>query len=70
MNNLRDSVVVAFFLMAENAMQKLKNLVGEDADPQECLLKNHQSLRALYGTDKVTNGFYYPDTQDCLMKVC
>lgn len=62
-------VVVAFFLMAEKAMEKLKNLVGEDEDPQECLLKNHQSLRALFGRDKLMNGFYYSETPECVIKV-
>lgn len=68
-NVLSGKVVVAFFLMAERAMDKLKNLVGEDLDPQECLLKNHQSLRALYGHDKITNGFYYSDNAECVVKV-
>ncbi|CAL8127192.1 unnamed protein product [Orchesella dallaii] len=68
-HSLSGKVVVAFFLMTEKAMEKLKNLVGEDLDPQECLLKNHQCLRALYGHDKMMNGFYYSDTPECVIKV-
>ncbi|ODN03301.1 Nucleoside diphosphate kinase 7 [Orchesella cincta] len=67
-HSLNGKVVVAFFLMAEKALEKLTNLVGEDLDPQECLLKNHQSLRALYGHDKMMNGFYYSDTPECIIK--
>jgi hypothetical protein len=58
-----------FFVMGENALAKMKYLVGENMDPKEALLKYHQSLRALYGQDSMRNGFIYGTCPDTTLKV-
>lgn len=73
---LRESVrsldgknVAVFLLMAENALEKMKNLVGSDKNPKEAMLKNHQSLRSLFGMDELRNGFFFSESPGCVLKV-
>jgi len=54
--------------MCENAVEKMRHLVGEDLDPQEALLKYHQSLRALFGLDSVRNGFFYTESPESTLQ--
>lgn len=68
-NSLEGKNVAVFLLMAENALEKLKNLVGVCKDPKEAMLKNHKSLRSLFGVDELRNGFIYSETYECAVKV-
>jgi hypothetical protein len=61
--------VAAFLVMGENALAKMKHLVGEDLDPKEAVLKYHKSLRALYGKDPMRHGFFYSQTPECVIQV-
>ncbi|OXA57533.1 Nucleoside diphosphate kinase 7 [Folsomia candida] len=60
--------VAVFLLMAENALEKMKNLVGSDKNPKEAMLKNHQSLRSLFGMDELRNGFFFSESPGCVLK--
>lgn len=59
---------MAFLLVGENAIEKAKNLLG-DEDPAEAKLKNPTSLRSIYGLDKVHNGFHVSESRDCVVRV-
>jgi len=59
----------AFLVMGEEALAKMKHLVGEDEDPKEAMLKYHKSLRGLYGIDTMRNGFFFSETHECVIQV-
>jgi hypothetical protein len=68
-NSLDGKNVAVFFVMAEDAVEKMKNLVGCDKNPKEAMLKNHMSLRSMYGVDELRNGFFFSETFECALKV-
>ncbi len=60
--------MVAFLLVGENAIEKMKVMLGE-TDPCDAKLKSPTSLRALYGQDLIHNGFHASESFDCVLKV-
>lgn len=49
----------AVILFAENAVNKIRSLVGA-TDPAQAKLDQPNSIRAIYGTDILKNGIHCP----------
>ena len=52
---------MALHLQKNQAFQALRGLIGAE-DPQIAKTLDNSSLRAVYGTDRIKNGFYFSDS--------
>jgi len=68
-DHITSGPLVALLLVAENSIEKAKNLLG-DENPAEAKLKNPTCLRGLYGSDTIHNGFHVSETTACVVRVC
>ena len=55
--------VVAFQLLGPDAVTRLLDIVGPE-DPEDAKAKHPESLRAIYGIDKIRNAIYVSKTSE------
>jgi nucleoside-diphosphate kinase len=59
--------VAVFLVVADNAIEKMRALVGNE-DPQQARLESPTSLRALYGKDTIHNAFHFSESSQCVIR--
>lgn len=65
---MQSDVVTGIELINENAVQRLRETIGEQVDPQEARRIAPNSIRARFGTDSLRNAIHGSHSSNAAIK--